>query len=239
MVPHPLFLVGHITTARLAFSNLACNFTKTFVKDTMEKRHKEILRKHRLWLSEQLLVSETIVPFLYQEDILTLAQVEAIESQESSKHRVLKLLDILPSRGPRAFDAFLQSLHDFIWVRGALQRDLDPLPGGPAPGTTDDYISDDILHKVPTDRELSRIASLLGAQWESVLLDLELTTEDLYRCRADHQLDTHGAALEGLTQWRRAKGKRATVKRLIKSLEAAEIHPSMLQDALRCSKCSV
>lgn len=199
----------------------------------MDKRHKEILRNHRLWLSEQILVSETIVQFLYQEDILTVAQVEAIESQESSKHRVLKLLDTLPSRGPRAFAAFLQSLHEFSWVQGALQRDLDPELGGAALGSTDDYLSEHILHKVPTDCELSRIASLLGAQWESVLLDLELTTEDVYRCRANHQLDIHGAALEGLVQWRRAQGKRATVKRLIKSLEAAEIHSSMLQDILR------
>lgn len=199
----------------------------------MDKRHKEILKKRRLWLSEQLLVSETIVQFLFQEDILTQTQVEVIESQESNKQRVLKLLDTLPGRGPRAFDAFLQSLHEFSWVRDALQRDLDALPGDPALGSTDFYLSDNILHKVPTDRELSHIASLLGAQWESVLLDLELTTEDLYRCRADHQLDTHGAALEGLVLWRRTQGKRATVKRLIKSLEAAEIHPSMLQDALR------
>lgn len=198
----------------------------------METRHKTILRKHRLWLSEQLLVAETIVQFLYQEEILTLAQVEAIESQESSKHRVLKLLDILPSRGPLAFNAFLLSLHEFSWVRDILHRDLEALPGGPAIGSTDDFFSDHILNKVPTDRELSRIASLLGMQWESVLLDLELTTEDLYRCRADHLLDAQGAALEGLVHWRRTQGKRATVKRLIKSLEAAEIHPSVLQDAL-------
>lgn len=194
----------------------------------MDKCHKEILRKNRLWLSEELLVTETIVQFLYQENILTQAQVEVIESQESSKHRALKLLDTLPSRGPRAFDAFLQSLHEFSWVQDALQRDLDSLHGGAALGSTD--LSEQILHKVPTDRELSRIASLLGAQWESVLLNLELTTEDLYRCRANHQLDVHGAALEGLVQWRRAQGKRATVKQLIKSLEAAEIHPSVLLD---------
>lgn len=198
----------------------------------MDERHKTILRKLRLWLSEQLLVSETIVPFLYQEDILTQAQVEAIESQESSKHRVLKLLDILPSRGPRAFEVFLKSLHEFSWVRDTLQRDLEALPGGAESESSDESLSDHILHKVPTDRELSRIAMLLGTQWESVLLDLELTTEDLYRCRADHLLDTHGAALEGLVHWRRSQGKRATVKRLVKSLEAAEIHPSVIHDAL-------
>ncbi|XP_033845722.1 death domain-containing protein CRADD [Periophthalmus magnuspinnatus] len=198
----------------------------------MDKRHKELLRKHRLWLSEQLLVSETIVQFLYQEDILTQVQVEEIECQSSSKQRVLKLLDILPVRGPRAFQVFLQSLDEFSWVRDTLQRDLDCQPG-PGLGSADDVcISEHTLQRVPTDRQLSRIADLLGGQWEAVLLDLELTTEDLYRCRADHQLDMHGAVLEGLVQWKRAQGKKATVQRLIKSLEAADIHTSMLLDAL-------
>uniref|UniRef100_A0A3B4AUH0 Uncharacterized protein n=1 Tax=Periophthalmus magnuspinnatus TaxID=409849 RepID=A0A3B4AUH0_9GOBI len=195
----------------------------------MDKRHKELLRKHRLWLSEQLLVSETIVQFLYQEDILTQVQVEEIECQSSSKQRVLKLLDILPVRGPRAFQVFLQSLDEFSWVRDTLQRDLDCQPG---PGLGSAGQIEHTLQRVPTDRELSRIADLLGGQWEAVLLDLELTTEDLYRCRADHQLDMHGAVLEGLVQWKRAQGKKATVQRLIKSLEAADIHTSMLLDAL-------
>ncbi|XP_020782235.1 death domain-containing protein CRADD [Boleophthalmus pectinirostris] len=198
----------------------------------MDKRHKELLRKHRLWLSEQLLVSETVVQFLYQEDILTQAQVEEIECQTSNKQKVLKLLDILPARGPQAFHSFLQSLDEFSWVRDTLRRDLHSQPG-PALGSADDVcINDHILHRVPTDRELSRIATLLGGQWEAVLLDLDLTAEDLYRCRSDHPLDVHGAALDGLVQWRRAQGKRATVQQLIKSLKAADIHASMLLDAL-------
>lgn len=194
----------------------------------MDPRHREVLRKHRLWLSDQLLVSDTVVQFLYQEEILTEAQVEMIESQDTNKHRVLKLLDLLPNRGPGAFPAFLQSLHEFSWIREALEENSE------APGPSTDYnLSDHDLHRVPSDRELSRMASLLGAQWESVLLDLDLSSEDLYRCRADHPLDAHMAALEGLVQWRRSNGKKATVKRLMESLEAAEIHPSLLRDVLR------
>lgn len=198
----------------------------------MEQRHKELLRKHRLWLSEELLVSETILQVLYQEDILTQTQVEAIESQATNKHKALKLMDILPSRGPLAFDSFLCSLGEFSWVRETLQRDLQTQPGPePEHGSTDDLqLTDHILHKVPSDRELSRIASRLGAQWESVLLDLELTTEDLFRCRADNPLSIHGAALAGLVQWKREQGKKATVQRLMESLKAADIHPSMLQE---------
>uniref|UniRef100_A0AAV2IX92 Death domain-containing protein n=1 Tax=Knipowitschia caucasica TaxID=637954 RepID=A0AAV2IX92_KNICA len=153
-----------------------------------------------------------------------------IECQPCTKHRVLKLLDILPSRGPQAFDVFLQSLEEFPWVQDTLQKDQ----ASTAHSSTDVvYLSDHILRKVPTDRELSRVASLLGGQWETVLLDLELTAEDLYRCRVDHRSDVHGAALEGLVHWRQAQGKRATVQRLVQSLEVADIHLSMLLDTFQ------
>lgn len=197
----------------------------------METRHRELLRTHRLWLSEQLLVSDSIVPFLFQEDILTQTQVEVIECQQSSKHRVLKLLDILPTRGPLAFSAFIRSLRDFRWVRDRLETELD-LPGGPAPTAGTDVVGELPLHRVPSDRELSRLASVLGSQWPCVLLELGVSAEELYACRADHVLDTHGAALEGLLTWRRAQGRRATVDRLLQALQAADIHPSVLQGVL-------
>ncbi|XP_069006018.1 death domain-containing protein CRADD isoform X2 [Embiotoca jacksoni] len=95
----------------------------------MDPEHKAVLRKHRLEVSGQLLVSDSIVPFLYQEDILTDAQVEDIESQRTDRQKSLKLLDLLPSRGPRAFSAFLRSLHDFGWIRDRLLLELQNPPG--------------------------------------------------------------------------------------------------------------
>ncbi|XP_069006017.1 death domain-containing protein CRADD isoform X1 [Embiotoca jacksoni] len=196
----------------------------------MDPEHKAVLRKHRLEVSGQLLVSDSIVPFLYQEDILTDAQVEDIESQRTDRQKSLKLLDLLPSRGPRAFSAFLRSLHDFGWIRDRLLLELQNPPG---PQTTDVVrLPDSLLRKVPSDRELSRLASRLGAEWEAVLMDLGLSAEALFRCRADHSLSTHGAVLAGLVQWRRSEGKTATVCRLLESLRAADVHPSVLESVL-------
>lgn len=90
----------------------------------MEPEHRALLRAHRLELSGQLLVSDTIVPFLYQEDILSQSQVEDIECQPTNRHKALKLLDILPNRGPRAFHLFLRSLDDFSWIRDQLLLEL-------------------------------------------------------------------------------------------------------------------
>lgn len=90
----------------------------------MEPEHRALLLQHRLKLSEELLVTESIVQFLYQEEILSQHHVEEIESQPSSRQKSLKLLDILPSRGPRAFNCFLQALDDFSWVRDGLLLEL-------------------------------------------------------------------------------------------------------------------
>ena len=96
----------------------------------------------------------------------------------------------------------------------------------------DRQLPESVLQRVPSDRELSRLASGLGAEWELVLMDLGLSAEALFRCRSDHGLSAHGAALAGLVQWRRSEGRRARVQRLLESLQAADVHPSVLQDAL-------
>ncbi|XP_022611578.1 death domain-containing protein CRADD-like [Seriola dumerili] len=202
----------------------------------MDPLHKAVLRKLRVYLSGELLVTDSIVPFLFQEEVLTGAQVEDIESQSTNRLKTLRLLDLLPTRGPRAFPSFLRALEDFSWVRDRLLLELQTPPGpgpGPGPSSTDSWqLPASVLQRVLSDRELSRLASRLGAEWESVLMDLGLSAEALFRCRADHALSAHGTALAGLVQWRRSEGRRATVQRLIQSLQATDIHPSVLQDVL-------
>uniref|UniRef100_A0A3P8UTT7 CASP2 and RIPK1 domain containing adaptor with death domain n=1 Tax=Cynoglossus semilaevis TaxID=244447 RepID=A0A3P8UTT7_CYNSE len=83
----------------------------------MDPAHRALLQKHRVALATELLVSDHIVPYLYQEQILTDSQVEDIESQSTNKRKVFRLLDLLPNRGPLAFSCFLRSLDDFSWVR--------------------------------------------------------------------------------------------------------------------------
>lgn len=199
----------------------------------MEPAHRALLRQHRLKMSEQLLVSESIVQFLYQEEILSQQQVEVIESQPSSRQKSLKLLDILPNCGPRAFSCFLQALDDFSWVRDGLVQELQRGTAEGGPGATGSRpIAEAVLQRVPSDRELSLLATRLGAESEEVLLDLGLSAEAVFRCRSDHQLSHHGAVLAGLVQWRRREGRGATVRRLLQSLEAAQVHGSVLEQVL-------
>lgn len=93
-------------------------------------------------------------------------------------------------------------------------------------------LPDSVLQKVPSDQELSRLASRLGAEWESVLMDLGLSAEAVFRCRSDHSLSIQAAVLAGLVQWRQRDGRKATVQRLVQSLKAADVHPSILEEVL-------
>ncbi|KAG7454364.1 hypothetical protein MATL_G00258890 [Megalops atlanticus] len=200
----------------------------------MDPKHKEFLRKHRLDLSNQILTDETIVQYLYQEGILTESQVEEIQAQTTNKKKTFKLLDILPTRGPHAFGAFLKSLEEeFIWVKERLQQDLQDAEAHEPNPTEKCEIPEETLRKVPTDRELNQLASRLGPEWESVLLDLGLTTGQVFRCRANHPLSLQSQVLAGLVLWKQASGRAATVQKLLRSLEACQIHPSVLEDVFR------
>ena len=99
-------------------------------------------------------------------------------------------------------------------------------------------LPDPVLSRVPSDRELSRLASLLGAEWDVLLLQLGQSAAALDRLRSDHALSAHGRALAGLVRWRQAGGRGSTLGRLLEGLRAAEVHPSVLREALSDPRCT-
>lgn len=87
----------------------------------MDAKDKQVLRFLRLELCADLLVEGLIIQYLYQEEILTDNHVQEIRAQVTNQRKTLVLLDILPTRGPKAFEAFLESLQEFPWVREKLE----------------------------------------------------------------------------------------------------------------------
>uniref|UniRef100_A0A9L0KFD9 Suppressor of cytokine signaling 2 n=1 Tax=Equus asinus TaxID=9793 RepID=A0A9L0KFD9_EQUAS len=88
----------------------------------MDARDKQVLRSHRLELGAEVLVEGLVLQYLYQEGVLTENHVQEIKAQATGLRKTMLLLDILPSRGPKAFDAFLDSLQEFPWVREKLEK---------------------------------------------------------------------------------------------------------------------
>ncbi|CAD7681335.1 unnamed protein product [Nyctereutes procyonoides] len=88
----------------------------------MEARDKQVLRSLRLELGAEVLVEGLVLQYLYQEGVLTENHLQEIKAQATGLRKTMLLLDILPSRGPKAFDAFLDSLQEFPWVREKLEK---------------------------------------------------------------------------------------------------------------------
>lgn len=105
-------------------SSYSCNLNHNFVSSQgeMEARDKQVLRSLRLELGAEVLVEGLVLQYLYQEGVLTENHVQEIKAQTTGLRKTMMLLDILPSRGPKAFDAFLDSLQEFPWVREKLEK---------------------------------------------------------------------------------------------------------------------
>ncbi|KAM3910786.1 death domain-containing protein CRADD-like [Leptodactylus fuscus] len=196
----------------------------------MDPQHKDILKRLRLELCSEGLADGLVPQYLFQEGIITSEQLEDITSQATSQRRAMKLLDILPTRGPKAFEVFLQSLSEFPWIHSK----LDQICKESLVGETPD-LPNNIKDVCPSDKQLNRLADQLGADWEKVLVYLGLDHAEVYKCKVQHPYSVHSQAMEGLVKWKQHMGRKATMQCLWEALQAAEVHPSMLKTILQQS----
>ncbi|KAF6275846.1 caspase 2 [Rhinolophus ferrumequinum] len=75
----------------------------------MHPDHQEALKKNRVVLAKQLLLGE-LLEHLLEKDIITLEMREHIQAKVGSFSQNVELLNLLPKRGPQAFDAFCVAL---------------------------------------------------------------------------------------------------------------------------------
>lgn len=78
----------------------------------MDEASKERLRRLRIHISRSM-NARMVVEGLYAEGILDFDDREEVLAETTTQHKVLKLLDVLPFKGPQAFNAFLKALRTF------------------------------------------------------------------------------------------------------------------------------
>ncbi|XP_049630877.1 caspase-2 [Suncus etruscus] len=77
----------------------------------MHPDHQEALKKNRVVLAKQLLLSE-LLEHLLEKDIITLEMRELIQAKVGSFSQNVELLNLLPKRGPQAFEVFCVALRE-------------------------------------------------------------------------------------------------------------------------------
>ncbi|XP_075429097.1 death domain-containing protein CRADD isoform X2 [Ascaphus truei] len=197
----------------------------------MDSRHKHLLRRQRLELCAEGLAEGLVPQYLLQEGIITDNQLEEISSQPTSQRRTMRLLDILPTRGPKAFEVFLDSLKEFPWVQENLERLCKENHDSQVGRTVE--VPTKLLLGSPTDKQLSLLAGRLGPEWEQIVIHLGLDTSDLYRCKMHHPHSVQSQVMEAMVKWKQRMGSKATVQRLWDALQAAEVDPSVMQQVLQ------
>ena len=75
----------------------------------MDPKHKDLLREHRVQLVESLEATD-ILPYLRQENVITDNESEKISKGKTQRERCQYLLNLLPKRGPHAFEVFRNAL---------------------------------------------------------------------------------------------------------------------------------
>ena len=79
------------------------------VRREMELLHRDVLRRCHLTLVDELDV-DPACDYLYQEKIFEVDDVERVRAEPTSHRKRSKFLHILPTKGPRAYDTFLERL---------------------------------------------------------------------------------------------------------------------------------
>lgn len=91
----------------------------------MEDTHRKVLQKLRLHISRNI-NARRITETLFSRGVLDENDKESIIAETTTEYKALYLLDLLPRKGPTAFDDFVQALYacNNAFLANSIQSEL-------------------------------------------------------------------------------------------------------------------
>nr|KAG5699940.1 hypothetical protein BaRGS_018239 [Batillaria attramentaria] len=87
------------------------------VKITMNEAQRNILHRYRKKLADDIIVTEEFLAQLSEQGIFEWGMISVIKAEKTESEQIYKLLELLPKRGPHAFDKFVTVLErDYPWL---------------------------------------------------------------------------------------------------------------------------
>ncbi|KAH3859774.1 uncharacterized protein LOC127871987 [Dreissena polymorpha] len=91
----------------------------------MNELQRSVLQKHTMDLVRDMIVTEHLTGLMFSKGIFEAEMIEMIKAGSTHSEKAHKLLELLPKRGPDAFELFLDILHDlYPWLEKLLQDSL-------------------------------------------------------------------------------------------------------------------
>lgn len=83
----------------------------------MEDLHRELLKKRQKYLQENVIMEDGLLTSLQEKGIFTPTMVSSIQSEKDPEKQMTRLLDMIPKRGPEAYEKFMEALKpDYPWI---------------------------------------------------------------------------------------------------------------------------
>lgn len=83
----------------------------------MEDLHRELLRRRQKYLQENVIMEDGLLTALQEKGVFTSSMVASIQSEKEPEKQMIRLLDMIPKRGPEAYEKFMEVLKpDYPWI---------------------------------------------------------------------------------------------------------------------------
>ncbi|XP_052763434.1 uncharacterized protein LOC128205661 [Mya arenaria] len=88
----------------------------------MNEAQRSVLQRHLKTLGDNIMLTEELLAAMYQRKLFEWNMIETIKAEKTHTDQLYKMLNMLPRRGPEAFDNFIDILKpDYPWLASALE----------------------------------------------------------------------------------------------------------------------